>query len=102
LADGQPETPWHGLRDCAETVRVAADGGVSLWLHGHRHGAYHRPPSATCPFPTVCAGSAAQLGRASYMEYEVKGKHVLARRRVLDFAKRRFCDGESFGIEFTR
>jgi hypothetical protein len=36
------------------------------------------------------------------MEYEVKGKHVLARRRVLDFAKRRFCDGESFGIEFTR
>jgi 3',5'-cyclic AMP phosphodiesterase CpdA len=102
LADGQPETPWHGLRHCAETVRVAADGGVALWLHGHRHGAYHCPPSANCPFPTVCAGSVAQLGRASYMEYEISGDNIRARRRVLSFAERRFCDGESFEIGLKR
>jgi 3',5'-cyclic AMP phosphodiesterase CpdA len=98
LANGQPETPWHGLRDCAETVRIAADGGVALWLHGHRHGAYHHPSSATCPFPTVCAGSVAQLGRASYMEYEISGNQIRALRRVLDFTERRFCDGELFEI----
>src|SRR5947208_1427610 len=40
VADGRPESRWHGLRDLAETVRVAADGGVGLWLHGHRHTPY--------------------------------------------------------------
>src|SRR5207244_6997680 len=48
LANGHPENRVHGLRDMTELVHVAADGGVGLWLHGHRHHAYYfqEPPLA--------------------------------------------------------
>ncbi len=51
LASGKPERATHGLRDLAELIEVAARGGVILWLHGHRHGAYHfrRPLCASLP-----------------------------------------------------
>src|SRR2546421_483494 len=73
LADGRPEARWHGLRDLAATVRVAEDGGVGVWLHGHRHHPYFvaKPPGT--PFPAVCAGSATQMGLESYGEYEIMG-----------------------------
>jgi 3',5'-cyclic AMP phosphodiesterase CpdA len=99
LADGRPEKRWHGLRDVAATVRIASEGGVGLWLHGHRHSAYHRPPSNDCPFPTVCAGSVAHAGKASYTEYAIRGANVCALRRVFDVERSEFCDGEAFELE---
>jgi len=59
-SDGRPERSLRCLRDWKEVVRVAADGGVSLWLHGHRHKPYHHSASAEIPFPLLCAGSATQ------------------------------------------
>jgi 3',5'-cyclic AMP phosphodiesterase CpdA len=100
LADGRPEPRWHGLRDLAATVAVAADGGVGLWLHGHRHHPYFvaKPPSA--PFPVICAGSATQMGLESYGEYEISGVKLIARRRIYDGATGAFRDGETFELEF--
>ena len=101
LADGRPESRWHGLRDLAATVRTAADGGVGLWLHGHRHRPYFIPNPSQAPFPAVCAGSASQLGVASYTEYAITGRRVTARRRVYDRAAGGFRDGEVFEIELA-
>jgi hypothetical protein len=97
IADGRPETRWHGLRDLDAVVRIAAEGGVGLWLHGHRHHPYilAKPPQA--PFPVICAGSASQIGRASYGEYVIDGQRLVGRRRVYDVATAGFRDGE--GVE---
>jgi hypothetical protein len=99
LADGRSEARWHGLRDLAETVRVAADGGVGVWLHGHRHHPYFvgKPPQA--PFPAICAGSATQIGLESYGEYTLTGRHLVARRRIYDRGSRDFRDGEMFELD---
>jgi 3',5'-cyclic AMP phosphodiesterase CpdA len=101
LADGRPEARFHGLRDLAAAVKVAADGGVGAWLHGHRHHPYFlaQPPAA--PFPVICAGSASQLGLASYGEYEIVGTRLTARRRVYDGATGRFRDGEEFEVQLA-
>ena len=55
---GSPETKMHALRDAAELLEVARAGGVGLWLHGHRHEAYHHAKSAAMPVASICAGSA--------------------------------------------
>jgi 3',5'-cyclic AMP phosphodiesterase CpdA len=99
LADGRPETPWHGLRDLEETVRVAADGGVILWLHGHRHTPYFVSRSKVAPFPAICAGSATQAGTGSYCEYMVTTGRLTARRRIFDCTSGAFRHGEMFEIE---
>jgi 3',5'-cyclic AMP phosphodiesterase CpdA len=98
LADGRPETRWHGLRDLESTVRLAADGGVGLWLHGHRHRPYvvARPPQA--PFPVICCGSASQMGRAGYGEYEIDGRRLTGRRRVYDSGTAAFRESETFEL----
>jgi 3',5'-cyclic AMP phosphodiesterase CpdA len=99
LADGRPESRWHGLRDLEATVRIAADGGIGLWLHGHRHHPYvvGKPPNA--PFPVICAGSATQMGIASYGEYVITGRQLVGRRRVYNIANAAFQDAEMFEIE---
>jgi 3',5'-cyclic AMP phosphodiesterase CpdA len=99
LASGHRERPWHGLRDLDELVAVAAMGGVSLWLHGHRHGAYHLPPSAEVPFPVICAGSATQNRLWTYAEYTLEGKTCRALRRAFDPSANQFTDVEQFEIE---
>jgi hypothetical protein len=98
-ASGKREQRAHGLRDLSRLVDVAARGGVSLWLHGHRHGAYHhaRPPQA--PFPVICAGSATQNGRWSYGEYTIHGRHLHGVRRIWDPHERRFRDSHPFELE---
>jgi 3',5'-cyclic AMP phosphodiesterase CpdA len=101
LADGRPETRFHGLRDLEETVRVAADGGVGLWLHGHRHRAYALAKPGLAPFPVVCAGSASQLCRAGYWELRIGGRSVIGRRRFYEPATTAFADGEAFEIELA-
>lgn len=100
LADGKPETRWHGLHDVDEVVRIAADGGVSLWLHGHRHGSYVLPAEGYCPFPVVCAGSASQSGKAGYFELTTEGANARILRRVFDATHGQFIDGPSTTIEF--
>ena len=97
-ASGRRERRSHGLRNAADLVAVAARGGVSLWLHGHRHSSYclTRPPQA--PFPVICAGSATQEGRWSYGEYTITGRQLQATRRIFTAAGG-FDEGESFTLE---
>jgi 3',5'-cyclic AMP phosphodiesterase CpdA len=102
LADGEPETRWHGLRDLDQVVKVAADGGVCLWLHGHRHGAYRVPRPRQAPFPVICCGSATQTGRGSYGEYAIEGDRLRAVRRVFDVGTGEFRDGDKFELELKR
>ncbi len=101
LADGRPEGRWHGLRDVEALVRVAADGGVGVWLHGHRHLPYFHPKPALAPFPVICAGSATQHTFGSYGEYAIAGTTLAARRRVYDVPTEAFRDGETFQVELA-
>lgn len=99
LATGLPERRWHGLRNAEEVVRVAAEGGVCLWLHGHRHGAYYVCDARAAPFPVVCAGSVTQRGYLGYGEYTIDGRHLSAVRRVFSAQTLRFEDRFAFEIE---
>jgi hypothetical protein len=98
-ASGRREERAHGLRDLAELVTVAARGGVSLWLHGHRHGAYHHARPQLAPFPVICAGSATQNKRWSYGEYVIQGHHLHGVRRVWDQDQRGFRDSAPFELD---
>src|SRR5262249_46528330 len=42
-ACGRSEKRSHGLHGVEKLVAAAQQGGISLWLHGHRHGPYHHP-----------------------------------------------------------
>jgi 3',5'-cyclic AMP phosphodiesterase CpdA len=84
LSSGQPEKRVRGMRDLEETLKVAADGGVSLWLHGHRHHAYQFQDTPLAPFPVICTGSATQNRRWSYGEYTIDGHQCRVLRRVYD------------------
>jgi 3',5'-cyclic AMP phosphodiesterase CpdA len=99
LASGARERPWHGLRDLDDLLTVAAQGGVALWLHGHRHTPYHLPATPRVPFPVVCAGSATQNGLWSYVEYALEGNRCLVVRRSFDPAAGNFRDAERFELE---
>jgi 3',5'-cyclic AMP phosphodiesterase CpdA len=98
-ASGKPEHRAHGLRDLNELVTVAAEGGVCVWLHGHRHGAYHHLQTRHAPFPVVCAGSATQSGRWSYGEYTITDRQFRAVRRVFDAHEGRFRDAATFAFD---
>jgi 3',5'-cyclic AMP phosphodiesterase CpdA len=98
LASGRRERRTHGLRDLDEAVRVAAEGGVSLWVHGHRHTPYHFAAAPLAPFPVVCAGSATQCGLWSYTEYRIEDDRCRVQRRAFDPRQRRFADAEEFEL----
>jgi hypothetical protein len=99
LASGRRERRTHGLRNLPDLVAVARRGGVCLWLHGHRHGAYRLTEPGPAPFPVVCAGSATQHNQWSYGEYLIRGRHFHATRRVFAPRTRTFEDGEAFELE---
>lgn len=101
LASGAPERRHHGLRDLAEVIAVAVRGRICLWLHGHRHGAYHHCSCTLAPFPVVCAGSATQTGHWSYSEYTIEGNEFSALRRVFCPERSSFLDGEVFALRLT-
>jgi 3',5'-cyclic AMP phosphodiesterase CpdA len=101
LASGAPEPRYHGLRDLTELVAVAARGRICLWLHGHRHGAYHHGNCNLAPFPVICAGSATQTGLWSYGEYTINGNDFHALRRVFCPAHGSFLDGETFDLRLA-
>jgi len=99
LADGRRERRSHGLRDLDELVKVAAQGGVCLWLHGHRHHTYQLVATDLAPFPVVCSGSATQTGLWSYGEYAVADRKLHGQQRVFDLAAKGFRDGVQFDLE---
>jgi 3',5'-cyclic AMP phosphodiesterase CpdA len=98
-ACGRNERRTHGLRGLHRLLDVARRGGVSLWLHGHRHGPYHHPQHPYAPFPVICAGSATQHGLWSYNEYTLTGRRLEVVRRVFDLAAGQFCDRTTFELE---
>jgi 3',5'-cyclic AMP phosphodiesterase CpdA len=102
LADGLPETRWRLLRDWEAFRNVAAEGGVALWLHGHRHTAYVLPSEAGRQFPIICAGSATQEGRAGYNEYAFRDKILTMTRRRWDAASGGFVDSETMELALAR
>jgi len=99
--NGHREHRAHGLRDLTEMVQVAAEGGVNLWIHGHRHQPYvlQEPPLA--PFPVICVGSATQTGRWSYNEYAIEGNQCRVQRRIFNAEKGTFQDGTTFEIQLA-
>jgi 3',5'-cyclic AMP phosphodiesterase CpdA len=99
LKNGQPEHRTHGLRNLADLVRVSSQGGVSLWLHGHRHGAYYLSSAGMAPFPVVCVGSSTQSGLWSYNEYTIEGKNCRAQRWTYSAEKDGFREVEVFDLE---
>jgi 3',5'-cyclic AMP phosphodiesterase CpdA len=98
LKSGKPERRTHGLRNLDDLVAVAERGRVCLWLHGHRHGAYHHGTTPLAPFPAICAGSATQHGLWSYGVYTIIGDRLQATRRVYDPAAEQFRDAGSFEL----
>ncbi len=98
LANGEPERHFHRLCDLADLVAVAVRGGVSLWLHGHRHGPYYRQGSSLAPFPVVCAGSATEAGDWSYGEYTIEGNDFHGLRRVFCPERGSFRDEDVFAF----
>ncbi|MBY0456345.1 MAG: hypothetical protein K2V38_03300, partial [Gemmataceae bacterium] len=92
------EPRWHRLRDWQTARDVAAECGVSLWLHGHRHRWYVLPPAPNLPFPTICAGSSTQTNRWGYHEYAIDGWHLTGLRRVFEPAAGDFRDAERFEL----
>lgn len=98
LANGKVERRSHGLRDMRELVDVAAKGGVSLWLHGHRHNAYRLQQSSCAPFPIICVGSGTQTNLWSYGEYTIEDWKLHGVRRRYDNATDHFEDAETFDL----
>ncbi|MCI0703533.1 MAG: metallophosphoesterase [Planctomycetia bacterium] len=94
-----PEPRWHRLRDWRKVRDLAAECGVGLWLHGHRHGWYVLPLAANLPFPTICAGSSTQTRRWGYHEYTIDAWHLKGLRRVYDLKTGNFLDSETFELE---
>lgn len=99
VASGRPEHRARQLRDLQDLIEVAVRGGVSLWLHGHRHNAYHHATTELAPFPIICAGSATQSGFWSYGEYLIVGTLLRASQRIFDPQRQRFREGWSFELE---
>jgi len=102
IKTGKKETWGRGLRDLSDVVQVAAAGGVSLWLHGHRHGSYFLERPLDAPFPAICAGSATQAGAWCYGEYTIEGSQLHAIRRDYNLEKGAFEDKEEFTLELKK
>jgi 3',5'-cyclic AMP phosphodiesterase CpdA len=99
LSHGGLEPAHHGLRDLPRLIETAAQGGVGLWLAGHRHAPYHLERWPQAPFPIVCTGSTTQAGICSYNEYAIEGNRLEGVRRVFDLERDAFVDRETFTLE---
>src|SRR5262249_14027420 len=97
----KPEPFSRRLRDWKRVRDVAAECGISLWLHGHRHHWYILPKSDVMPFPSICAGSSTQTNRWGYHEYTIDGWHLHGVRRVYDPKEQQFREVETFDMELT-
>lgn len=84
LATGKGERRMRRLRDLDSLVSIANQGGVSLWLHGHRHNHYLLPPGEGRNFLTLCAGSGTQTGHWSYSKLTIANRDIWVERRIYD------------------
>jgi 3',5'-cyclic AMP phosphodiesterase CpdA len=98
LDSGRPETRWRKLRDVFHLRDLAVQGGVKLWLHGHRHKAYFHKADDELPISVVCVGSATQADRWSFNEYNLVDGMMNCRRRVWDPSAEVFKDGDEFQV----
>lgn len=98
----KPEPYWRRLRDWRRVRATAAECGISLWLHGHRHHWYILPVSDKMPFPSICAGSSTQTKRWGYHEYTITDYHLEGLRRVYDPNAEAFRDTESFAMDLPK
>jgi 3',5'-cyclic AMP phosphodiesterase CpdA len=98
----KPEPRFHRLRDWRRVRDVAAECGVSLWLHGHKHAWYVLPAGENLPFAAICAGSGTQTKRWGYHEYAIDGWKLAGLRRVYDPAAGAFTDADTFELELPR
>ncbi len=80
LADGKPEGRHRRLRDLHDLLKVAQNGGVQLWLHGHRHDAYVIPANSERSLAALCVGSGTQHDHWSYGEYLFEDGHLIVRQ----------------------
>jgi 3',5'-cyclic AMP phosphodiesterase CpdA len=99
LPNGRFETAFRVLRDVREVVRVAGQGGVCLWLHGHRHRAFYIAEPKHASFPVICAGSATQTRLWSYGEYVLNGSTCEVLRREFDLKSGEFRDCQEAVLE---
>ena len=95
----KPEPRFHRLLDWKRVRDVAAECGVGLWLHGHKHGWYVLPAGENLPFAAICAGSSTQTKRWGYHEYTIDGHTLRGLRRVYDPTAGAFADAETFELE---
>ncbi len=96
---GQRERLFHGLRDWREVLRIAADGGVGLWLHGHIHRPFVLHRHHVAPFPVICAGSGTQTGVWVYNEYVITGHRLAMTRRRYSPSEKAYHDQDVFEME---
>jgi 3',5'-cyclic AMP phosphodiesterase CpdA len=96
VASGRRERKVRALRDLDALLGVAKEGGVELWLHGHRHHGYYHYRSKLAPFPVICAGSATQQKIWSYWVYTLEGRRLHVVRRTYDKRAEAFRDTETF------
>jgi 3',5'-cyclic AMP phosphodiesterase CpdA len=94
-----PEPRFHRLRDWKRVRDVAAECGVCLWLHGHKHVWYVLPAGENLPFAAICGGSSTQTMRWGYHEYDIDGWKLAGLRRVYEFDAGAFVDAERFELE---
>jgi 3',5'-cyclic AMP phosphodiesterase CpdA len=95
---GRKELPMRSLRDMKKIVGAAIEGGVNLWLHGHRHRGYHLTKSRHAPFPVICAGSATQTRIWTYCDYTLDGHRCVCSRRRFDPRTGHFTEMERFEV----
>jgi 3',5'-cyclic AMP phosphodiesterase CpdA len=95
----QPEPRFHRLRDWRLVRDVAAECGIHLWLHGHKHHWYVLPAGHNLPFAAICAGSGTQTRRWGYHEYTITGWHLSGLRRVYDPRAQAFVDADTFELD---
>lgn len=101
LASGEREKRFHGLRDLDDLLAVAREGGVRLWLHGHRHGFYHHAAQTIAPFPVVCAGSATQEDAWGYGDYRLEDTTLHIQQRVFDPQAGGFREVQAFALPLS-
>jgi 3',5'-cyclic AMP phosphodiesterase CpdA len=102
LSSGAPERRFRSLRDLDDLLRIAKQGKVSIWLHGHRHTPYYFERSARAAFPIICAGSATSDGSGSYGDYTITGNKLAAVRRQFSPAEGSFMEVERFELELPK
>lgn len=93
--NGAPEKSDHCLVNLADLIKVAREGEVQLWLHGHQHAPYLLQSSDSVPIPTIGAGSLTQTGHCSYFEYTFDQDHFRAEKKVYSLAEKRFEKAET-------